>query len=144
MRWTSYCLIKHIYLEPINTSKPRPFWSKTRFFWLPNDSKCNIYILWSCSTRHKSWNIHFIWTTHDFWPFFGGEGKHHPSQKSNTPFFSRTKQRENFIFQALDRTDVPPYSNYCNLRVASPTFPSVPKAQSHNQKFSPKFLAFLA
>ena len=35
-------------------------------------------------------------------------------------------------------------THYCILRVASPTFPSVPKAQSHNQKFSPKFLAFFA
>lgn len=98
MRWTSYCLIKHIYLEPINTSKPR-----TKAVLKQNKvllaSKCNIYIScgvaqlgtnhslligvcvqekWQCtSTLNDSWFLTLFWGGRETSP------KSKSSQKSN-------------------------------------------------------------
>lgn len=160
MRWTSYCLIKHIYLEPINTSKPHGLFEAKQMSYL--------YILWSRSTRHKSFAVDWGMRSRKMAMYIHSErlmisgfflrGKGNITQvkslvrsqtrlsqcdlfqfeaaQKNTPFFSRTKAWKLHLQG--------PGQNYCNLRVASPTFPSVPKAQSHNQKFSPKFLAFFA
>ena len=123
--WDEYIHFWDEYLEPINTSKPRPFWSKTNvisIYLVESLNSAQIIRGWLGYAFKKNGNVHPLWTTHDAWPNFGGEEKHHSSQKSNqksnkaitvwplpiwscpkkhTPFFSWTK--------ALDRTEVFPY-----------------------------------
>ena len=129
--------MKHIYLEPINASKPRPFWSKTRFFWLPN-----VIFIYLVELLNSAQIMKHPLYLNDSWflTLFGGGGKHHSSQKSNqksnkaitvfflfqfeaaqknTPFFSRTKKPcLNFIFKArrTERRFTPYHTTGCFLK----------------------------
>ena len=192
--------MKHIYLEPINASKPRPFWSKTRFFWLPNVIFIYLVELLNSAQIMKhplylndSWFLTLFWRgretslksksrirsqTRLSQCFFSSNLKlpkktrlfsHGRKNRVSTSSLRPAEQNggslrtillgvslnggtpKSAILIGISIINYPFWgtpifgnTHYCILRVASPTFPSVPKAQSHNQKFSPKFLAFFA